>query len=426
MSVATPPYLPIAEGTLVPFIMAFRVAFPDSFRMKIVVLPSWYPTERIPYAGSFLRSIARALADAGHDVTVLFPELESLLTWRPGIGSGELVERQDGPIREFRWRGYRWWPRERHGTIAFTSAARRLFVEYLQRFNLPDVIHAHISLPAGAAAAKLSSVWEVPFVLSEQAGPFSMMAATTWQRWGVHRATSRATIVTAVSAAERNAMQAEGVTRPIEVVPNALDPEFLQPPEAPPPAADGAIRFLTVAGLREGKGLEDLIRAFEQVSEALPSARLTIAGDGELRSYLELLADELDLSKRVEFAGMLRSPVAVRRCMLEHDVFVLPSHGETFGMVLAEALACGRPVVATRCGGPESIVTSADGTLVAVGDVAGLASAMLDVATRRGDFPRERLHAEAVSRFGPQIIGRQFADVLERAVAEYRRAANEA
>lgn len=401
--------------------------------MRVVVLPSWYPTGDLPYAGGFIRSAALALAEQGLDVTVMFPELRSLLEWRPGAGSGDLSERSDGPMREWRWRGFRWWPRERHGTVAFTSAARRLMADFVAEHGQPDLVHAHVVLPAGAAARKLAEIWDIPFVLTEHAGPFSMMTATAWQRWGTRAAIADAAAVTAVSPALVRAMRDEGLTRDISVIPNTLDPLFAETAEriaadtsdasANSARSHEAPRFLTVSALQPGKGLDVLLRAMAELTGTLPEATLTIAGAGPAGAWLRPMADGLGVRERVKFIGALAGPAAVRTAMLECDVFVLPSRSETFGVTLIEALACGRPVVATRCGGPESIVTPECGSLAPVDDPLSLARAMRDVAANTRSFPPAALARGCLARFGPKIIGRRYVEVFEQALSRTRAAA---
>lgn len=378
--------------------------------MRIVVIPGWYPTADVPYAGSFVRSAALALSSIGHDVIVLFPELRSLREWRPGAGSGEFIEESHDGLPVWRWRGFRWWPRERHGSIAFASAARRLFCEYAAEKGPPDLVHAHVVLPAGYAAYKLAGVWGVPFVLTEHAGPFSMMMETPWQRWQVRRAWETAGAVTAVSAALARQMQAAGLKRDAVVVPNTLDPIFL---DEPAPARRGAgTRFLTIASLRPGKGLDDAIEAFARIAKTLPETILTLAGDGPLRGSLATLAADLGVADRVRFPGALSGARAVRAAMAEADVFVLPSHAETFGVALIEALASGLPVVATRCGGPESIVGPHDGVLVKTGDVPELAEAMRRIASERNRYAPRELARRCRERFGPREVARQYESVF--------------
>ncbi len=383
--------------------------------MRIVVIPSWYPTGEQPHAGGFVRSMARAVAGTGVDVTVLFPELRSLREWRPGAGSGELAESQDGPIGELRWCGYRWWPHERHGTTAFASAARRLMCEYVSRREAPDLIHAHVVLPAGAAAAQIAGIWGVPLVLTEHAGPFAMMTQTWWQRRGVSRATEAAAAITAVSPALAEAMRHEGVAREIEIVPNTLGPEFVEPPAAAP-RRDRA-RFISIGSMSTAKGMGDLIQAFARVASRISEATLTLAGEGPESKNFMALAAELGLSDRIRFPGLLRSPREVRAALLDADCFVLASHAETFGVSIIEAMACGLPVVATRCGGPESIVTPVNGRLVSVGNVGELAGAMEQTIRER--FDARASIADCLARFGPAAVAKQYVALYERACAAF-------
>lgn len=383
------------------------------------MLPSWYPTAEIPYSGSFVRSAAQAVADLGHEVTVVFPELRSLRDWRPGGGMGELVEEIDDGIRVWRWLGFRWWPRERHGSIAFASAARRLFCEYVAEHGPPDLIHAHVVLPAGYAAYRISEVWGVPFVLTEHAGPFAMMTDTAWQRWQARRVWGSAGAITAVSEALGKEMRAQGLDRDVTIVPNTLDAAFLHEP--PPARRNGGTRYLTTASMRPGKGLEDVIEAFARIAPSMRDATLIVVGDGPLRGMLSTMAAELGVADRVRFPGALSRFHEVRAVLSESDVFVLASHSETFGVALIEALACGRPVVATRCGGPESIVGEGDGLLVDVGDVGGLSEAMRRLAAELGRYEPRGLAERCWARFGPSVVARQYLAIYERVLAEQSR-----
>ena len=90
---------------------------------------------------------------------------------------------------------------------------------------------------------------------------------------------------------------------------------------------------------------------------------------------LHLLARRLEIEPRVRWLGRLdrqRALEEYRAC----DCFVQPSHLESFSIVVLEALACGKPVIATRCGGPEFMITPENGLLVAKQDPSGLARAM--------------------------------------------------
>jgi glycosyltransferase involved in cell wall biosynthesis len=110
-------------------------------------------------------------------------------------------------------------------------------------------------------------------------------------------------------------------------------------------------------------------------------------------------AKDLALGDRVTFAGR-KPPEEVARLMSGSAVVVLPSRAESCGAVLVEALACGTPVVATRCGGPEDIVTPDVGELVPVGDAEALADALSRSLADPMRYDAAYLRAHAVSRFG--------------------------
>ena len=102
--------------------------------------------------------------------------------------------------------------------------------------------------------------------------------------------------------------------------------------------------------------------------------------------------------------------------MRESDAFVLSSEVETFGVVVAEALATGLPVVATRSGGPESIVRSGDGILVPVGDVTALAEAMSEIRRRRTEFSPQRLREACAARYSPNAIAARLIQIYRDAL----------
>jgi glycosyltransferase involved in cell wall biosynthesis len=127
----------------------------------------------------------------------------------------------------------------------------------------------------------------------------------------------------------------------------------------------------TITRFREEKGNEYLLRAMPAVIEKNPRVKLLIAGEGPLRAELESLHRELGLGDRVEFVGFRRD---IADFLSLADIIVIPSLMEGFGLVMAEAMAVGRPVVATRAGGMVEIATDGkDALLVRPGDPQDLA-----------------------------------------------------
>jgi len=139
-------------------------------------------------------------------------------------------------------------------------------------------------------------------------------------------------------------------------------------------AERAARNILFVGRLEPRKGADVLIRAMAQLAETLPDARLTLCGDGAERAGLQALAQRLRVGERISFLGAVDEQEK-REQFARADLFCAPSpYGESFGLVLTEAMAAGLPVVAAANSGYRTVLTGAGAEgLVAPGDAAALA-----------------------------------------------------
>jgi glycosyltransferase involved in cell wall biosynthesis len=190
-------------------------------------------------------------------------------------------------------------------------------------------------------------------------------------------------------------------SRPIHVIRNGVDLDIFRPREDWP-ADDGYILF--VGRLVAQKGLEYLLRAFYYIHEKFPDVRLKIVGNGDLGAQLQRLRTNLMIpAQLVDFVDpaqwMTRPEVA--ELYQGARVVVVPSIYEPFGMTALEALACQRPVVASRTGGlMETIKHDVNGFLAEPGDELDLAQWIMTLLSdpalrsRLGKEGRERLSQE--------------------------------
>lgn len=144
-----------------------------------------------------------------------------------------------------------------------------------------------------------------------------------------------------------------------------------------PPASGQGLLF--VGRLAAAKGVPVLIEAMPRILAAHPDAHLTLIGDGPDRAGLEDRVRRLGLSDAVRFTGY-QSQDEVAAALARSAVFVLPSFAEGVPVVLMEAMAARRPVVATRIAGiPELVEDGVSGRVVPPGDSATLATAICDI-----------------------------------------------
>jgi len=178
-------------------------------------------------------------------------------------------------------------------------------------------------------------------------------------------------------------------------------------------------RVIGVLGrLDPQKGQEEFIRAIPMLLEHHPDVHFVIAGDetqGQFgfKKKLQDLSAELGVSDKIQFLPFTN---AVPEFMSAIDLFILPSHTETFGFVLVEALAMGKAIVATRSGGvPEIITDGATGLLVPPRDVSALAGAIMRVLNDHQLCSAFSLaaRADALKRFDVVLCIDQLVELLD-------------
>jgi glycosyltransferase involved in cell wall biosynthesis len=276
--------------------------------LRILLVSGMYPSPARPEYGVFVERLANALRARGHDV-------------------------EESVLRSGR-RGRMATPVVYAGLLARTLAAARR--------TKPDVVYAHYLVPPGLIAAVTGCKYAVTahggdVRNARRSLPIGLLTRIVVRRSGA---------VICVSGYVRDRLGA-----PAEVIDCGVDTDRYRPTPRAPGAGP---RFLFVGSLTPRKNVGRLMRAFARLGEG----SLTIIGGGPLEPELRAAAPA-----GVRFTGR-RTPEGVLLALREHDVVCLPSLEEPQGQAMLEALACGRPVVATSVGGPPEIVTPACGALV--------------------------------------------------------------
>src|SRR6185436_3220632 len=246
----------------------------------------------------------------------------------------------------------------------------------------PDIIHAHdphgiamaaLALSLGGASA---GAGQTPVLVASRRVDFHLKG-NSFSRWKYRQVDC----FIAASEAIRQMLIADGVPADHTItVHEGIDVEHVT---AAPPVNVHAAFWLphqapvvgNVAALVPHKGQRYLIDAAHLVVQEMPDVRFIILGEGELREHLEKQVHEYHLEKHVLLPGFRTD---VLGCIKGFDLFVMSSVTEGLGTSLLDAMACGRPIVATRAGGiPEIVEDGVNGTLVPPRDAAALAAAIV-------------------------------------------------
>jgi glycosyltransferase involved in cell wall biosynthesis len=294
--------------------------------------------------------------------------------------------------------------------------AIRKAITALHRASPFDVIHAHFIYPEGVMASRLGAELGLPVVSSEHAMWRPWLDRHASVRRQVERALPRIARLTAVSESLRASITGLfGDAVPVDVIPNVVDERIFVAPDRD--ESRDPHQLLFVGLIRHVKGLDVLVRALGHLLPEHPDLHLAVAGGSFYRAYerdaaaVRDLVRALGLTERVRFLGEV-TPNDVAALMRQSALLVVPSRRETFSLVTAEALASGTPVVATRCGGPEEILTDETGQLTEVDDAAALAIAIESTLSRTYD--RAALRRYAVDRFGSSAASERLGRLYER------------
>lgn len=388
---------------------------------RILVVARWYPAHDDPGSGSFVSDEVVALRAAGIDVVVASWENADLrsrdrgtdsigrravASWAkavvgPAALSTPLAWGSGAPVARI--------PAAHPGghlppQVAIEAHAALLvpFATALAARWPFNMVHAHVGIPDGAAAARVATAAGVPLVVTEHASTAPEQLTQEAARQAYRELLGTGRRVVAVSRALAARVEAALGLSPgtLPVVPNIVPFDRF-----PLGSADGRDpdELLWVGARREGKGIETLLRAVALARAERPTLHLRLIGrapDNATEMHWRTLAAELSLGDAIAFEPPA-DRTGVAAAMRRAGIFVHPSPFETFGMVAAEALASGLPVAARRSGGVEEVLAGQDvGAELADGDdAAALAAAILRLRSRLAEIDPAAIRAAVISQF---------------------------
>jgi L-malate glycosyltransferase len=378
--------------------------------MKILVLSSFYPNNYRPLLGIFFRDHAFALQTAGHEVIVLAVVAISLKEiWKQKKITFGFTRQNDAGLATYRYEfpsipKLKWLNNKIRSLIGW-----QLYRIIRKEHGIPNLVHLH-SFTAGDLARKIKQRDAVPYAITEHSTAFARNLLSPWEKRLSSRVFGGALIRTAVSEPFRDLLT-KRYGFPFVYTPNPVGLYNNLASIEEHRIDKHNIRICNIGYLDMKKRQDRLIRAFNLVISKYPEMELHIAGDGPEREMLEKLVLDLGLASHVTFHGLLQRPEIVK-LLHSCDIFALSSDYETFGVVVIEAMACGLPVVSTRCGGPESIITDDWLGLLTQKDDISFTQGLLDIVkrVRENRFDPRRISAHAYNVYSYEAIGQRMTE----------------
>jgi len=375
--------------------------------MNVLIVTAWYPTETNPISGIFVKEIARALSRYSN-VLILH-----MIEGSPK-GLYEILEFAEDSFKVVRVRYKRIRGLSFFLYLYLTVNVTKKIVD---EFN-PDVVHLHV-YKAGLPALILKKLFGVPYVITEHYKLIDGGSSLTRRIMNKIKILMASTLINyselmiLPSRAILRSIESHGILKETRIIPNVVNTEIFSRNK---PIKNNVRKLLFVGGLEDIKGVEYLLRALGIVVKIRNDFILDIVGDGPERKKYEKMVKDLKLERHVFFHG-LKPKEEVAEFMKCCSFFVLPSLWESQACVLIEAMACGKPVIATSSGGPKEIVMDFCGVLVPPGNVKALAEAIVFMLDHFDDFPSDKISKYARSRFSHEKVGKLLYNTYKQIVS---------
>lgn len=385
--------------------------------LNILFITTWYPTEKNPVNGVFIREHAKAVK-LYNNILVFH-----IAGFKPNIKKlWEVIEETDQSLTES-IPTYRVWclpsPIPKTRFILYLYSIIKSFKYILSKGFYPDIIHAHI-FEAGVPAILIGKIYKIPVVITEQSTIFSRKLLNNIDLFKSKIAFSLSKIVLPVSNSLKKAIEQYKIKANFKVIPNVVDTTLFYP--SPDKNPNNILKKLLFVGLLDAshkKGIPFLFQALVKLKINRIDWHLDIIGDGPARKEYEEMAIRLGIGEKVSFHG-LKSKKEVAEFMRNSDLFVLPSLFETFSVVTAEALATGIPVLVTSCGGPEEFIKEGIGLVVPRGDSEVLYKGLDYMLNNLGKYDQYHISRYAYTLFNPENVGKQLQKIYLECITKYK------
>ena len=372
--------------------------------MNIMFLTHSYPDSRYKWRGVFIQEQVKALS-IKHDIVVVYFKVD--YSHFSPFSDYSFLKKQEGRVTEYEVTINKSFPVINQ--LKYLSNTYRFIKEVILDKYKIDIIHSQLSYPAGFLGSLIQKRKKIPNILTEHS-----WIRTYFRSW-IHKrcvlfALKNSSRIISVSKALKDDISSVSNCN-ISVIPNVIDVDKF--------SASKVNRSKTLnIGILGGmgnyrKGLDILLTAVSLLNST--DLIVHIGGDGILLDKFRKMSEELGIAEKCKFYGEI-APEDIISFYSGLDIFVLASRDETFGVVVVEAMSCGLPVIATKCGGPEEIITENTGLLVEKENPEELAKAIIYMSAKLGSYDSDLIRSFAQEKYGQrsfvESITRLYEDVL--------------
>lgn len=363
-------------------------------RIKICIVSHTYPTKKFPAQATFIKNEAHLVAES-HEVEVNLPAVYAF-PFQKQFYRTKQPDELDLPVNRVSYLSF---PGRRLASITKKSLSNRL-IKLIEK-QKPNIVHLHWLYPAGLAAAAIKKAGYL-IVLTLHGGD--------WYS-NVSNKKLMPLLEKSLLACDRIICVGKTLTKDVSNynsllhnklvhIPHGIDTDLFYPTPKQKKVilkqlewSTEKLNILCVANLYHGKGIDLLIEAFASINKKKDCHLHIISPTGNkvTKSNVNALIDQYSLHQYVTFYGSQKQK-KLADFYRATDLLVSPSRREGFGLAVAEAIACGTPVLATRSGGPDEIINNDCGILVDSNSAENLSKGLTTILNTLGKYQADKMH----------------------------------
>ncbi len=372
--------------------------------MKILILSANYPNPNNLVEGIFIKEQAHALSIDNEVTAFIFKNESEKFSIIPKISLKKTYEEK---LCIYHFNISKSLPVLNQFIYLISSLLTLLIVTNKQKY---EITHCHYTYPAGLPGLFLKKFKKIPYLITEHSGVFEHHFRSRIHKYLTLLAFRHADGIISVSKKAADKLK-KYTSKEIKIIYNFFDESKFCPGNII--REDNSFHIGFAGNFNNNnKGLDLLLKA---LSVCTFDFQLYIAGDGPLKESYVVLAKELNIIDKCHFMGQI-NPNQLPSFYHDLDLFVLCSRNESFGIVLIEALACGIPAIATKCGGPEEIMSSVCGLLIENNNSESLYQALKQMHQDISAYDRHCIRTYALDHFGKaqfiKRVSQYFNDLL--------------
>lgn len=369
--------------------------------MKILFIPSWYPSKDNPIWGSYFIKQAENMSNYA-DVSMIYVNR---------VGLKNIFSLFNNSKENYCFKFYK-------SNILnikrisiglsyeiYKKAIYRLYKVYEKENGKPDIIFAQSVLPAGLGALYISEKENIPFVVHEH----SIEVMKQYKKYS-DIVIKKAHGYYAVSKKIKDFLDKNNRKDTI-IIPNYIDTKRFS--YKPNKSKDKFI-LINICNFFKVKSLDTLLKALRIVIDKymIKNIKLNIIGTGEYESFYKGICKDLNLNDYVSFKGFIDNN-KLPDIISSSNVLCVSSKIETFGIPIVEAMSCGLPCISTKCGGPEEIINESNGLLVPIDNPKEYAKAIVYMYNNINKYDPKVIRKYAHDKYDREVVCKRLLKELE-------------